>query len=80
MSCGGHWGANCASCPYHKGNWKGKDWCNGDCGWKTGVGCVKNTGNAEIKFFKDYLIPYLNNYRIACLDLKTSFLICSEML
>lgn len=31
-------------------------------------------------FFKVYLIPYLNNYRITCLDLKTTFLICSEML
>jgi len=43
VSCGGHHAANCEVCPIGSdGSWKGKWWCNGECGWAKSINvCCK---------------------------------------
>jgi len=45
VSCGGHRVKECGECPWNRGKWMGKKWCNGECRW-AGDECMHKTETA----------------------------------
>ena len=61
VNCGNHVAATCKKCPwdFHARINYGKNWCNGDCSWKSGRCSIKskeNSENTSMKNFTDIII------------------------
>merc|ERR1711962_941167 len=40
VNCGAHKAKSCADCPQGQSEWHGRAWCNGECHWARGYGCL----------------------------------------